>query len=99
LIQDKDNSDPSGISRGHEVFVSDDGLITIAGGKLTDYRGMAEDTFVEIDKKWKEQGISYKKVDTKTIPLSGGDVEEEMEDFIASKRQVGITMGLKPDEA
>lgn len=99
LIQDEDNSDPSGISRGHEVFVSEDGLITIAGGKLTDYRGMAEDTFVEIDKQWKKQDIFYEPVDTKTIPLSGGDISQDMADFIASKRQVGIAMGLKPDEA
>lgn len=99
LIQDKDNSDPSGISRGHEVFVSEDGLITIAGGKLTDYRGMAEDTFVTIDKQWKEHGLSYKSVDTKTIPLSGGDISQDMADFIASKRQVGITLGLTAEEA
>jgi glycerol-3-phosphate dehydrogenase len=34
--------DPSEISRGDEVFESDSGLITIAGGKLTGYRLMAK---------------------------------------------------------
>jgi len=32
------------ISRNHEVFVSPSGLVTIAGGKWTTYRKMAEDT-------------------------------------------------------
>jgi len=32
------------ISRNHEVFVSGGGLVTIAGGKWTTYRKMAEDT-------------------------------------------------------
>jgi len=32
------------ISRNHEVFGSDSGLVTIAGGKWTTYRQMAEDT-------------------------------------------------------
>jgi glycerol-3-phosphate dehydrogenase len=32
------------VSRNHEVFVSASGLVTIAGGKWTTYRKMAEDT-------------------------------------------------------
>lgn len=32
------------VSRNHEVFISDSGLVTIAGGKWTTYRKMAEDT-------------------------------------------------------
>lgn len=34
----------SKFSRNHELFVSDSGLVTIAGGKWTTYRQMAEDT-------------------------------------------------------
>lgn len=33
-----------GISRNHEVIISDAGLVTIVGGKWTTYRKMAEDT-------------------------------------------------------
>ena len=33
---------PSEISRKDEMFISDSGLITIAGGKLTGFRKMAE---------------------------------------------------------
>ena len=36
--------DSKSISRSHEVFVSHSGLVTIAGGKWTTYRKMAEDT-------------------------------------------------------
>lgn len=32
------------ISRNHEIFVSDSGLLTVVGGKWTTYRKMAEDT-------------------------------------------------------
>jgi glycerol-3-phosphate dehydrogenase len=38
----EEGKDPSEISRGDEVFESDSGLITIAGGKLTGYRLMAK---------------------------------------------------------
>ncbi|MEK6247254.1 MAG: glycerol-3-phosphate dehydrogenase/oxidase, partial [Planctomycetales bacterium] len=36
------------ISRSHEVFVSQSGLVTIAGGKWTTYRQMAEDTMTHV---------------------------------------------------
>lgn len=36
------------ISRGHKIFVSDSGLISITGGKWTTYRKMAEDTLKKI---------------------------------------------------
>jgi glycerol-3-phosphate dehydrogenase len=37
-------SDTASISRDHHLSVSDSGLVTIAGGKWTTYRKMAEDT-------------------------------------------------------
>ncbi len=38
----EEGKDPSEISRKDEIWTSDSGLITIAGGKLTGYRKMAE---------------------------------------------------------
>jgi glycerol-3-phosphate dehydrogenase len=38
----EDGKKPADLSRKDEIFVSDSGLITIAGGKLTGYRKMAE---------------------------------------------------------
>lgn len=45
LAAPKDNSEKTKeISRSHKIFVSNSGLITIAGGKWTTYRRMAQDT-------------------------------------------------------
>lgn len=41
LIRPPENVNESATSREHEVHVSPDGLVTIAGGKLTTYRRMA----------------------------------------------------------
>lgn len=44
LVSKSDTGDTSKISRDHQISVSSDGLLTIAGGKWTTYRNMAEDT-------------------------------------------------------
>ncbi|MBK9030253.1 MAG: glycerol-3-phosphate dehydrogenase/oxidase [Myxococcales bacterium] len=41
LIRAEDGGAESDVSREHEIFVRDDGLVIIAGGKLTTYRRMA----------------------------------------------------------
>lgn len=43
LIQPDDTLNESKVSREHEVYVEVDGLITIAGGKLTTYRRMGRE--------------------------------------------------------
>ncbi|MFX0004909.1 MAG: glycerol-3-phosphate dehydrogenase/oxidase [Candidatus Hodarchaeota archaeon] len=50
LIMQKGKSE-SEVSRKHIIFFSDDGLLTITGGKLTEWRAMAEDLFNKIDEK------------------------------------------------
>jgi glycerol-3-phosphate dehydrogenase len=50
LVMQKGKSE-SEVSRKHLIFFSEGGLLTIAGGKLTTYRSMAEDLFKEIEKK------------------------------------------------
>ncbi len=42
LIREEGVSSASAVSREHEIFVRDDGVILIAGGKLTTYRLMAK---------------------------------------------------------
>ncbi|XP_078259988.1 glycerol-3-phosphate dehydrogenase, mitochondrial [Rhinoraja longicauda] len=44
LVSDPNSKDTQSISRNHVVTVADSGLVTIAGGKWTTYRVMAEDT-------------------------------------------------------
>ena len=57
LVMQKGKSE-SDISRKHAIFFSNDGLLTITGGKLTAWRNMAEDLLKEIDKKDIFKGIT-----------------------------------------
>ncbi|MBN1800298.1 MAG: glycerol-3-phosphate dehydrogenase/oxidase [Candidatus Lokiarchaeota archaeon] len=50
LVMQKGKSE-SEISRKHLIFFSEDGLLSITGGKLTTFRKMAEDLFLELEKK------------------------------------------------
>ncbi|MBD3645953.1 MAG: glycerol-3-phosphate dehydrogenase/oxidase, partial [Pseudomonadales bacterium] len=57
------------ISRKDEVWVSKSGLITIAGGKLTGYRKMAEDA---VTRAVEEAGLMAREP-ADDVPLPGGD--------------------------
>ena len=63
----------SELSRKDEIFESSTGLISIAGGKLTGYRKMAQ-RIVDLvaEKHEKEYGKSFKGCFTDSIVLSGG---------------------------
>jgi glycerol-3-phosphate dehydrogenase len=50
LVMQKGKSE-SEISRKHIIFFSEDGLLTITGGKLTAFRSMAEDLFKKVEEK------------------------------------------------
>ena len=50
LVMQKGKSE-SEISRTHSIFFSNDGLLTITGGKLTEWRAMAEDLFIKIEER------------------------------------------------
>lgn len=69
----EEGKDPSEISRKDEVFISDSGLITIAGGKLTGYRLMAKKI---VDIACKKLAINQK-CKTKNLTLSGGTIKPE----------------------
>ncbi len=64
----------SELSRKDEIMVSPSGLISIAGGKLTGYRLMAEKI---VDLVAKKLGKKFGKCKTKNYRLSGGDFENE----------------------
>ncbi len=64
----EDGKSPSELSRKDEIFISDSGLISIAGGKLTGYRKMAERVVDAVMKKC--DGIDYSKCKTKEIQLA-----------------------------
>lgn len=67
---------PSEVSRKDEIFVSHSGLISIAGGKLTGYRKMAEQVVKKTIglMKLEQKDLDVMNIDTKQITISGGDV-------------------------
>ncbi|HZZ44584.1 MAG TPA: glycerol-3-phosphate dehydrogenase/oxidase [Tepidisphaeraceae bacterium] len=65
LIADP-NGKPSDISRAHQILMPEAGWIDVAGGKLTTYRLMAEQT---VDMAVKHGGMKEKKCETATTPL------------------------------
>lgn len=78
----EDGKSPSDLSRKDEIFISDSGLISIAGGKLTGFRKMAERSVNVVCKQLKiEEGRSFNKCSTDNIKLSGGNLTKSPEDF------------------
>lgn len=77
LVLDPSSDDPSAVSREHQLFVSEAGLITIVGGKYTTYRQMAEETVDEVVKYLKKRIKipPLKKPLTAKVPLVGGKLQ------------------------
>ncbi|MFE4427371.1 glycerol-3-phosphate dehydrogenase/oxidase [Peribacillus butanolivorans] len=93
----EEGKDPSEISRKDEIWESDSGLITIAGGKLTGYRKMAKTTVDLVAGKLSQQSNrSYPNSSTKKMPISGGDVggSSNFSDYIQTHIQIGVDSGL-----
>lgn len=89
---------PSEISRKDEVWVSRSGLITIAGGKLTGYRKMAEMVVDLAARQLKEEtGRSAGPCITKRLPISGGDVGGSAGYAVYAERKIkdGVALGLE----
>lgn len=98
----EDGKSPSEISRKDEIFVSDSGFISIAGGKLTGYRKMAESIVDLVTKQLEaEEGKSFPKNQTKNLPISGGDVggSEGFKTFVQDKIYKGKEIGLSEADA
>lgn len=101
LIQ-KPGKGPSEISRKDELFISDSGLITIAGGKLTGYRKMAQHVVDLISKKIKQsEGKDIPACSTEHVALSGGKVggAAKFADFAKAKCMRCSQLGLTNTEA
>ncbi|MEH7118004.1 glycerol-3-phosphate dehydrogenase/oxidase [Neobacillus vireti] len=92
----------SEISRKDEIWESQSGLLTIAGGKLTGYRKMAEivvDRLVTIFEL--EESRSFSPCKTKHLPISGGDVggSQNFSKYVAKMLKKGEAVGLTKAEA
>ena len=101
LIQ-QEGKDPSEISRRDEIFVSPSGLVSIAGGKLTGYRKMAENVVNSVLERLVREGrATQTPCKTKQIPISGGDVggSDRYPQFVKEAAAKGVRSGFAEDEA
>jgi glycerol-3-phosphate dehydrogenase len=93
---------PSELSRKDEVFLSPTGLITIAGGKLTGFRKMAEKVVdLVCDQLGKENGKRYPKCTTEQITISGGDGRPYtlFDKLQAERVEQGVSCGVTRDRS
>ncbi|XP_068165428.1 glycerol-3-phosphate dehydrogenase, mitochondrial isoform X2 [Antennarius striatus] len=68
LVTDPNSKDTQSICRNHIVTISDSGLVTIAGGKWTTYRAMAEET---LDAAVKAHNLTAEPCKTVGLSLEG----------------------------
>jgi glycerol-3-phosphate dehydrogenase len=98
----QEGRDPSEISRKDEIFVSASGLISIAGGKLTGYRKMAETVVNQVADMLMQSGhSSIPASGTKHLPISGGDIggSAQWPLFVRDKKAEAGRLGLSDKDA
>ena len=96
----EDGKSPSELSRKDEIFHSPTGLISIAGGKLTGYRKMAERVVDAVLTRLPDQRRSgLRPCHTQDIRLTGGDFDDRdaLSDYIVDTARRGESMGLDSD--
>ncbi|MCB0555795.1 MAG: glycerol-3-phosphate dehydrogenase/oxidase [Phaeodactylibacter sp.] len=95
----EEGKDASEMSRKDEIFESKSGLISIAGGKLTGYRRMAERIVNLVSRKLEaEQGRTFQPSTTRQIPLAGGPFRDgkEVDAYRGQLATQIASLGLKP---
>jgi len=94
-------SNPSVVSRGSSLKRSANGLLTLAGGKLTDYRKMATGALKEIQKILAtEFQRHFTLIDSTDYPVSGGQLDpDNVEAELAALAEQGTAYGLSQAEA
>ncbi len=83
LIADPQTKNPSELSRRDELLTGPLGLISVAGGKLTGYRGMARRVLRNVAERL---GRSFRKIGDDEPTLPGGDFPSgaELSDLVGS---------------
>ena len=96
----EDGKDPSELSRKDEIFISKTGLISIAGGKLTGYRKMAQRTIDAVlktmsSKKREQVSKSF----TQNIPLTSNPLNttEEVDQYLREINQHLKDLGIQDE--
>ena len=95
-LSEKSNSS---ISRGSSLEVDDRGLVTLAGGKITDYRLMAEGALHLIAKLLSDQK-EYYLVDSSNYPVSGGHFDyTKVDEVLATFAHQAQLKGLNEEDS
>lgn len=92
----------SEISRKDEIWEAESGVMTIAGGKLTGYRKMAEHIVDLVVSKFQQEcGVTFSPCQTKNMPISGGHVggSQRFPAFLEEKVKLGVSLGLRKERA
>ncbi len=94
-------SAPSAVSRGSSLTEAEDGLITLAGGKLTDYRIMANGAMEKILEKLHDKfSKNFTLQDSAEIKVAGGDFDSDnAEEELARIAKEGEEAGLSKVDA
>ncbi len=91
-----DPAAPSGLSREHAIVEGRAGMITIAGGKLTTYRVMAQDAVNRVLQQLEERSyrVETRPAPTDQEPLPGGETAE-----LGPFHRSALELGLNADTA
>lgn len=98
----EEGKSPSEVSRKDEIFISESGLFSMAGGKLTGYRKMAENVIdLIVDQFKQEEKILYSESETKYLPIAGGEIGGSVNYSTFRKRKIeeGMALGIPEKEA
>lgn len=98
LVKPADAKSTSEISRSHHIQVSESGLVTIAGGKWTTYRKMAEDT---VDRAALVAGLEVKECPTKDLRIHGWlkNVDRDDHLFVYGSDKVALMKLIEENES
>ncbi|MBO1307601.1 type 1 glycerol-3-phosphate oxidase [Enterococcus sp. 669A] len=99
--RDEKELSPSQVSRGSSLEREEDGLITLSGGKITDYRKMAAGAMKMIQQLLKDEyNQEIKLIDSTRYPVAGGAFDPtKVDEHVAELAKDGVTAGLPEDEA
>ena len=87
LVKAPHGTNTAALSRDHTIQVSSSGLLTIAGGKWTTYRRMAEDA---VDHAIAAGGLRHRDCVTQTLKIRGSHMHAHVDDFTANVKSGSV---------
>lgn len=97
----EESVNPSQVSRGSDLKVAENGLITLSGGKITDYRKMAAGALELIrDILKKDFNKTVREIDSKKLQVSGGHFDpNNVDDTLKFYAKVAMNKGIDEEDA